>query len=87
MLFDLVGKEAHCCSIVRIGDADEYSKEEFAVLTDCMERMKPWKKGPFALFGIEIDAEWRSDWKWERIQPHLPSMKDKVVCDLGEASS
>mmetsp|Transcript_17224 Transcript_17224/g.21220 ORF Transcript_17224/g.21220 Transcript_17224/m.21220 type:complete len:129 (+) Transcript_17224:65-451(+) len=46
----------------------------------------PWKKGPFNLFGIEIDSEWRSDWKWERIAPNLPALKDKVVCDLGCAN-
>lgn len=71
--------------MVKIGELGEYTEAEFAILEACVEKMKPWKKGPFELFGIEIDAEWRSDWKWERILPHLPSMKDKVICDLGKS--
>jgi tRNA (mo5U34)-methyltransferase len=35
------------------------------------------------LFGIHIDTEWRSDWKWKRLQQSLPNLKDKVICDLG----
>ncbi len=43
----------------------------------------PWKKGPFRLFGLEIDAEWRGDFKWSRLVGHLPPQRDKVVLDLG----
>ena len=43
----------------------------------------PWKKGPFRLFGIPIDAEWRSDLKWDRLAPHLPDQAGKVVLDVG----
>lgn len=31
----------------------------------------PWRKGPFSLYGVEIDTEWRSDLKWDRVLPHL----------------
>lgn len=43
----------------------------------------PWKKGPFKLFHLDIDAEWRSDYKWERLLPALDSLENKVVCDVG----
>ena len=43
----------------------------------------PWRKGPFEVCGIPIDAEWRSDWKWERIAPHLVPLGDKRVADIG----
>ncbi|MEZ5478240.1 MAG: DUF1698 domain-containing protein [Thiolinea sp.] len=23
------------------------------------------------MFGLQIDTEWRSDWKWQRVAPHL----------------
>ena len=26
-------------------------------------RLSPWRKGPFSLGGVDIDAEWRSDLK------------------------
>jgi tRNA (mo5U34)-methyltransferase len=42
----------------------------------------PWRKGPFDLFGIQLDAEWRSDLKWARIAPHI-DLKDKDVLDVG----
>ena len=43
----------------------------------------PWRKGPFKLGDLSIDAEWRSDKKWDRIVPDLPELKDKVVADVG----
>ena len=42
----------------------------------------PWRKGPFELFGIHIDTEWRSDWKWNRISPHL-DFRNLNVLDVG----
>lgn len=45
--------------------------------------LSPWRKGPFSLFGLELDAEWRSDHKWNRLLPHIQSLKDKHVLDVG----
>jgi len=52
-------------------------------LTQQLKQLHPWRKGPFNLFDIHIDTEWRSDWKWERIQPHIGSLKDKSILDVG----
>lgn len=52
-------------------------------LKECATQLIPWKKGPFKLFDLEIDAEWRSDYKWERITPHLDNLENKIVCDVG----
>ncbi len=43
----------------------------------------PWRKGPISLFGQFIDTEWRSDWKWARILPHIQPLQDKTVLDVG----
>lgn len=43
----------------------------------------PWKKGPFQLFGVDIDAEWRSDYKWDRLREKLPSLRGQNVLDVG----
>ena len=40
-------------------------------LRDALQALHPWRKGPFSLCGIHIDSEWRSDFKWRRIAPHL----------------
>ncbi len=42
----------------------------------------PWRKGPFHFMGLDIDTEWRSDWKWSRLQPHI-DLRDKTVLDVG----
>ena len=43
----------------------------------------PWRKGPFRFFGLEVDAEWRSDMKWDRLHPHLGTLDGEEVLDVG----
>jgi tRNA (mo5U34)-methyltransferase len=35
------------------------------------------------VFGTDIDTEWRSDWKWQRLLPHIASLQGKTVLDVG----
>ncbi|MFB1011327.1 MAG: tRNA 5-methoxyuridine(34)/uridine 5-oxyacetic acid(34) synthase CmoB [Thiopseudomonas sp.] len=51
-------------------------------LTDALRGLHPWRKGPFHLFGVHVDTEWRSDWKWERVVPHL-DLQGKRILDVG----
>ena len=44
--------------------------------------LSPWRKGPFDVFGVHVDTEWRSDWKWSRVSPHL-DLKGKRILDVG----
>ncbi len=44
--------------------------------------LHPWRKGPLELGGVKIDTEWRSDWKWQRLQPRL-DLKGKEILDIG----
>lgn len=39
--------------------------------------------GPYHIHGIHVDTEWRSDFKWDRIAPHICNLKDKYVLDIG----
>src|SRR5690554_1473329 len=55
---------------------------DMKLLQDCLQELHPWRKGPLKLGGIEIDTEWRSDWKWDRIHSHL-TLHDKQVLDVG----
>jgi len=68
---------------VRIGGADQLGEEEQAKVYEVMRSFMPWRKGPFDVFGIEIDAEWRSERKWNRVKEALPDLKDKVIADIG----
>ena len=52
-------------------------------LREALQRLRPWRKGPFELFGIHIDTEWRSDWKWDRLQHNIDSLQGRRVLDVG----
>lgn len=43
----------------------------------------PWRKGPWQLLGIPIDSEWRSDWKWNRLVPHITPLSGRKILDIG----
>ncbi len=45
--------------------------------------LMPWRKGPFDFFGIDIETEWRSDWKWDRVLPHLSDLRGRQILDVG----
>jgi tRNA (mo5U34)-methyltransferase len=52
-------------------------------LIDALMGLQPWRKGPFELFGVHLDTEWRSDWKWQRIAAALGSLEGQTVLDVG----
>lgn len=52
-------------------------------LKDALMGLHPWRKGPFELFGVHIDTEWRSDWKWERVHHKIDSLQGRRVLDVG----
>lgn len=65
---------------IKVGKDGEGACE---TLKPLLERFIPWKKGPFEIFGHHIDAEWRSDLKWQRLESYVGSLKGKRVCDIG----
>lgn len=48
-----------------------------------LELLHPWRKGPFNLFGIDLDCEWRSHLKWDRIAKHIRPLQDRLILDVG----
>ncbi|MGV6988874.1 tRNA 5-methoxyuridine(34)/uridine 5-oxyacetic acid(34) synthase CmoB [Testudinibacter sp. P80/BLE/0925] len=48
-----------------------------------LKQLMPWRKGPYHLHGIHIDCEWRSDFKWDRVLPHLAPLQDRTILDVG----
>lgn len=64
---------------IEIGKATELASS----LEPLLRELNPWRKGPFNFFGTLVDSEWRSDWKWQRIQPHIASLRDRNVLDIG----
>lgn len=70
-------------SCIRVGDKADCTDAQLKQLETSLRTFVPWRKGPFSIFGIEIDTEWRSDLKWDRVKPHISSLKDKVILDVG----
>lgn len=68
---------------VRIGEAGQYTDEQRQALKQTLLKLQPWRKGPFELFGLEMDTEWRSDWKWDRLKDHISPLDNRNVLDVG----
>ena len=69
----------------RVGAGNEQAlpAEDRAALKQTLLGLHPWRKGPFELFGVHIDTEWRSDWKWDRLQNHIAPLQGRRVLDVG----
>lgn len=61
------------------GDA---SPDVVQSMRSLLMEVRPWRKGPFDLFGIAIDTEWRSNLKWDRLKGHV-ELRDRNVLDIG----
>ncbi len=66
---------------VRIdGDVTEADR---ARIRQALLALAPWRKGPFEVRGVKIDAEWRSDLKWARLAPHVSDLRHRRILDVG----
>lgn len=68
---------------LHIGNADDCTPQQLAQLERALRELHPWRKGPFELYGLFVDTEWRSDWKWQRVVPHLSPLQGRKVLDVG----
>ena len=57
--------------------------DQRAGLEEALMALHPWRKGPYEVFGLHIDTEWRSDWKWDRLAPHISALDGRRVLDVG----
>lgn len=68
---------------VTIGSSDQITDTQRERLVAALKMLMPWRKGPFELFGIDVDTEWRSNLKWDRVEPHIQPLKGRRVLDVG----
>ncbi|WNO61917.1 tRNA 5-methoxyuridine(34)/uridine 5-oxyacetic acid(34) synthase CmoB [Rheinheimera sp. MMS21-TC3] len=68
---------------VTFGCSDDLAPGQMQRIQYVLEQLKPWRKGPFSIHGIDLDTEWRSDFKWQRILPHIAPLKQRYVLDVG----
>ena len=69
--------------VVKIGRAEELDEAEHAELEECLKAFIPWRKGPYSIYGHEVQAHWKSELKWERVLRHADALEDKIVADVG----
>lgn len=68
---------------VIVGQPGELTPEQLAGLASQLKQLHPWRKGSFHFFGLHIDTEWRSDWKWERVQAGIEALDGRLILDVG----
>ncbi len=68
---------------IQIGAAGDCSAAQRESIRQQLKRLLPWRKGPFNLFGVDIDAEWRADMKWRRLQDGITPLSGRTVLDVG----
>jgi tRNA (mo5U34)-methyltransferase len=68
---------------VTIGAATDIDDAVRNKLVSTLRQLHPWRKGPWSLFGVHIDTEWHSDWKWQRLAKHISSLAGRQVLDVG----
>lgn len=79
---DITPTDIHLNS-ARVGVDGSPTPGEYAALETSLRQLHPWRKGPYELFGLHIDTEWRSDWKWQRLLPGLHPLEGRRVLDVG----
>lgn len=67
-------------TLVRLAALDTGNSQEIRRL---LLTLAPWRKGPFNVAGIEVDAEWRSDMKWARLRDAIQPLQGRKILDVG----
>lgn len=70
-------------AMVSVANNQTLDTQKTQELEEILRVFHPWRKGPFSIHNIHIDTEWRSDWKWDRVRPHLADLKGRNVLDIG----
>jgi len=71
---------------VRIGNPEDLRPGQKEALLARLQELCPWRKGPFALFGIEVDSEWVSSRKWNRLAHRITPLTGRRVLDIGSSN-
>jgi tRNA (mo5U34)-methyltransferase len=71
---------------ITIGQPGDLSGDQLVRVEKILIGLKPWRKGPFDVFGIHIDSEWNSALKWRRVAPHMAPLTGRRVLDVGSSN-
>ena len=68
---------------VSVNSNEDISPGQQQRIENLLKNFKPWRKGPYHVHGIHVDTEWRSDFKWDRLVPHISDLSNRYVLDIG----
>lgn len=68
---------------ITVGNQDDCNEQTRKIIEQGLRGLHPWRKGPFNVCGVQVDTEWRSDWKWDRLISHIQPLKNRTVLDIG----
>ena len=51
-----------------------------------LEKLLPWRKGPFMFNDVKLESEWQGDLKWRRISKNIKPLVNKNVLDVGSGN-
>jgi tRNA (mo5U34)-methyltransferase len=80
---DVQPSEVELKTEVIVGTDSDLSQRDREVMCQQLQHFHPWRKGPYRLLGIDLNTEWRSDWKWDRVLPHISPLIGRKVLDVG----
>ncbi len=75
-----------CEDVIKIGLLKDLDPHARSILREQLNALIPWRKGPYSIFDILIDTEWRSDLKWNRLKDSISSLKGRLVLDVGSGN-
>ena len=67
---------------IKIGHKNDLNKIEKNIIEKVSKKLIPWRKGPFNIFGLDIQSEWNSYIKYNLIRPYF-NLENKIVADVG----
>jgi len=53
---------------------------------ELVNSLSPWRKGPWEISGVYVDAEWRSDIKYSYLSPVTSLFKNASILDIGSGN-
>jgi len=68
---------------ISVSNSESLSSDILSKTEARLQSLHPWRKGPYDLHGLTIDTEWRSDWKWRRLSPHITPLAGRRILDVG----
>ena len=71
---------------VSAGSPDQLTADQMEDLCQGLMELSPWRKGPFRLFGLDVDAEWRSCLKWDRVEEQMSPLAGIRILDIGSSN-